>query len=519
MKSEPSRLLTLALAVLILAGCGEPIEATAAQPEDRAGGSILLDALGPLPERYGNHEYLKTQTFVLVDDAAEPVPSGNAEFPLFTIRIDALTQRDGSVGYHAFAGNLAEGLPLRFQCDHRRGVMIFDSPDSFRFVVDGQLDTVAAFDSDAMGCGPAPEPHAANDILGESSTTIARSGEVLTFTTVDGDTWRFAPLVVEESSPPTSRAPAGSMSDVLLLASPSDVFFAPAFEELARRYAADCGWTIVGATDAQPDAATSSLIDDIETVADALSCEGVLKVDTGGTVFVFEPSEAARTRISEVLLDSGADIVIDPAPGGTMQASDHPADDVPTLDSSDALGTAWSVEIRHAELLGTRRHTWLAVLIDPRPSFDPVHVAVYDDNADQWSTFVHLGNFSIPQVITTSSTLAVAGVGGGDSGLTIFDPRVQAVTEVLTETPIARCEGAEAAATIDDRILLRDGCGGPEAFEYAGNDSWTPLGTNAPLAADATSIDADGVLVTLVPVRSAESAVIEILGPPQHGTG
>ena len=156
---------------------------------------------------------------------------------------------------------------------------------------------------------------------------------------------------------------------------------------------------------------------------------------------------------------------------------------------------------------------WVAVITDPRPSFKPLHSAVYAPEADRWTERARLGVYSIPQVASTSSTIIAAGIGGGESGLAIFDPVAVDVVARFDSTPVARCEGAEGAATVGDRILVLDRCGAPDAFELV-DGLWRRITAKVFLRANALSVDADGVLVTYWPHSNDGQGHIELLRPP-----
>ena len=152
-----------------------------------------------------------------------------------------------------------------------------------------------------------------------------------------------------EPSPPTSGVPAGSMNDVMLLASPSDVFFAEQFADVAIVFARRCNWLVPGETGAEFAEGVSISVDDVSLLLEAIGCDGGLIIRTNGDVTVFEPTQAALERIDLLRAQLPFEITIDGESSTSsteqlLQVSPNPAkpNDLVTVawDTNETFGAA-----------------------------------------------------------------------------------------------------------------------------------------------------------------------------------
>lgn len=108
-------------------------------------------------------------------------------------------------------------------------------------------------------------------------------------------------LLAECNSPPTSGVPEHSMDDIMLLASPSDVFVSEAFAEVGASYAEGCAWAVAGDTNAVLVDGVFISAQDIRRLLDAIACDGGVVIRTDGSVSMAELSPEARLRVDSIL--------------------------------------------------------------------------------------------------------------------------------------------------------------------------------------------------------------------------
>ncbi len=176
------------------------------------------------------------------------------------------------------------------------------------------------FDFVDGNCKP-PQPTRLQDILGGEFEVSLASDGIAFYNDTDGVTFQLTdfnwqPLAegVVEEAPPTSGVPNQSMSDVMLLASPSEVFYAERFEGVATEYAERCDWLLAGSTEAEFDEGIDVTESQISRLLAAIGCEGGLVVRTSGEVMASELSSEALARLGTVTPDIPFIVQVDGPP-------------------------------------------------------------------------------------------------------------------------------------------------------------------------------------------------------------
>ena len=119
---------------------------------------------------------------------------------------------------------------------------------------------------------------------------------------------------------PTSGVPSGSMSDVMLLATPSDVFYSERFESIAASYADRCNWSLNEPTGGEFANGVDISVEHVDGVLTAIDCEGSLVVRSSGEVLAGELSPGALARLEVATTDLPFVVEVDgpataPSPG------------------------------------------------------------------------------------------------------------------------------------------------------------------------------------------------------------
>jgi len=175
----------------------------------------LLSVLGPPFEESGA---TARGMLVLVDEASQPIATGNPDRPVFLLDVTAFTQRDGTTAFDVMFNNASEpdGSPnVSWQCaPNRRGILTTADGSAYQFAENAEADSdTIGFDLIAVGCdeGQNPEAHEASQLFDSSELVIASSGDNAVTITSDSMTWRFAPVGIANTvtsetsiSPPTT---------------------------------------------------------------------------------------------------------------------------------------------------------------------------------------------------------------------------------------------------------------------------------------------------------------------------